>query len=184
MPGLARLVAVLLLSATLMPSPAGAQAGGADELDALRRAALARFEVVPLREGVALVGRGPGRRVEIVDGLVLDGGTPLSGAELRSRLGPDAAIVLRLSYLDNAALKALFATPSAVAAAPPVAAPAVPRTAGACSRACSATSAGCRRACALAIPGAAILDLVGPVPPHGRHGWRWARASTSRPTKR
>ena len=71
----------LILSTTLAPSPAAAQAAGADELDALRRATLARFEVVPLREGVALVGRGPGRRVEIVDGLVLDGGTPLSGAD-------------------------------------------------------------------------------------------------------
>ena len=77
---------------------------------------------MPLREGIALVGRDRSRRVEIVDGLVLDAGTPLSGAELRERLGADAGPVLRLSYLDNAALRRLFAPPTA--AAPPPAAPA------------------------------------------------------------
>lgn len=114
-----RLVSALVLSAALAPSLAAAQAPPAAELDALRRDTLARFEVVPLRQGLALVGRGRERRVEIVDGLVLDRGTPLSGAELRARLGSDAGIVLRLSYLDNVSLRALFAPPPAAAAAAP-----------------------------------------------------------------
>jgi hypothetical protein len=116
-----RFAVVVLLCAALLPSTGGAQDDA--DLAALRRQVLGRFDVVPLRDGVALVGRGPDRRVEIVDGLVLDRGTPLSGADLRSRLGGDAALVLRLSYLDNAALRALFAAAAAPAAAPPVAAP-------------------------------------------------------------
>jgi hypothetical protein len=95
----------------------------ADDTAALRRQVLARFEVVPLRTGVALIGRSRDRRFEIVDGLVLDNGSPLSGAELRQRLGADAALVLRLSYLDNAALRTLFA-PAPVAPSAPAAAPA------------------------------------------------------------
>jgi hypothetical protein len=118
-----RLVTALVVCAALAPSPAGAQTPPAAELDALRRDTLNRFEVVPLRQGVALVGRGRDRRVEIVDGLVLDRGTPLSGAELRARLGSDASTVLRLSYLDNAALRALFAPPPAP---PPPLAPTAP----------------------------------------------------------
>jgi hypothetical protein len=120
-----RLVAALILCATLVPSPADAQAPDSSDLDALRRDTLARFEVIPLRQGIALVGRNRERRVEIVDGLVLDAGTPLSGAELRTRLGPDLATVLRLSYLDNAALHAMFAppTPAPAASAPPPASP-------------------------------------------------------------
>lgn len=108
-----------------------------DDLDALRRQVLARFDVVPLRAGVALVGRGGDRRVEVADGLILDRGTPLSGADLRARLGADAPLVVRLSYLDNDALRRLFAPPTTpaaptrtvappAAAAAPVAAPAAP----------------------------------------------------------
>ena len=113
----ARIATVLLWGALAAPSLAWAQAPADAELEALRRQVLGRFEVMPLREGIALVGRDRSRRVEIVDGLVLDAGTPLSGAELRERLGADAGPVLRLSYLDNAALRRLFAPPSA--AAPP-----------------------------------------------------------------
>ena len=104
-------IATVLLSGARWPRPslAWAQAPADAELDALRRQVLGRFEVMPLREGIALVGRDRSRRVEIVDGLVLDAGTPLSGAELRERLGADAGLVLRLSYLDNAALRRLFA---------------------------------------------------------------------------
>jgi len=89
-----------------------------DDLEALRRQVLARFDVVPLRSGVALVGRTADRRVEVADGLILDRGTPISGAELRARLGADAPLVLRLSYLDNGQLRALFAPPPAAPAPP------------------------------------------------------------------
>jgi hypothetical protein len=125
-----RLVTLLLVSAAVSVGSAHAQGPPAADLDILRRDTLARFEVITLRQGIALVGRGRDRRVEVVDGLVLDGGAPLSGAELRARLGPDAAIALRLSYLDNAALRALFTPPSAAVPpalpSPPIAPPAPP----------------------------------------------------------
>jgi hypothetical protein len=112
-----RLAAALLCAA--LAAPALAAQGAEDaEHDALRRQVLARFEVMPLREGVALVGRSRDRRVEIVDGLVLDAGAPLSGAELRERLGADAGLVLRLSYLDNVTLRRLFVAAPAPPAAP------------------------------------------------------------------
>lgn len=118
-----RLVTALVLCTALAAFSAYAQTAPSSELEALRRDTLARFEVMPLREGVALLGPGRERRVEIVDGLVHESGTPLSGAELRSRLGPDAATVLRLSYLDNASLRALFSpalpAPGASAPTPP-----------------------------------------------------------------
>lgn len=113
-----RLAAALLCAALAAPALA-AQAADDAEHDALRRQVLARFEVMPLREGVALVGRSRDRRVEIVDGLVLDAGAPLSGAELRERLGAEAGLVLRLSYLDNATLRRLFVPAPAPPPPPP-----------------------------------------------------------------
>lgn len=120
MPDRLRYVGRIVIGLCLAGVVASAQQ--ADDLEALRRQVLARFEVVPLRTGVALVGRATDRRVEIADGLILEGGTPIPGAELRARLGNDARLVLRLSYLDNAELRALFAVP----AAPTPAAPAPP----------------------------------------------------------
>ncbi len=98
----------------------------------LRRQVVARFEVVPLRDGIALAGATPERHLEIDNGVVLAGGVPLSGEELRRRLGADAAVVLRLSYLDNATLRRLFAAPPLTARAAGSA-----RAARACGRAAS-----------------------------------------------
>jgi hypothetical protein len=118
-----RRIAMALLCAALAAPALAAQPTDDAEHEALRRQVVARFDVMPLRDGVALVGRSRDRRVEIVDGLVLDAGAPLSGAELRERLGADAGLVLRLSYLDNATLRRLFVP----AAAPPApTAPAAP----------------------------------------------------------
>ncbi len=86
----------------------------------LRRQVTARFDVVPLAQGVALSGASLERRVEIDNGVVMASGVPLSGVELRRRLGADAALVLRLSYLDNAALRRMFTPPPAAPVAPPV----------------------------------------------------------------
>ncbi len=110
----------LVLTAAPMAVTAQTSAPSSGETE-LRRQVTARFAVVPLKNGVALSGATADRRVEIDNGVVMAGGVPLSGDELRRKLGPDAPLVLRLSYLDNAALRRLFAPPAAVPSAPPTA---------------------------------------------------------------
>lgn len=121
---LVALSAVISVRAAEQPAPLDVEA-------ALKRQVEARFDVVPLRDGVALSGRTAERRIEIDRGVVLSQGVPLSGDELRRRFGADADLVLRLSYLDNDTLRRLFAAPVAVAPAvpttpPPMVAPPVP----------------------------------------------------------
>jgi hypothetical protein len=74
-----------------------------DEMRSLRTRIEERFDVVALGEGIGLRPKSPLRDVrliEISDGAVAINGNPLSGRELRERLGADADDVLRLSYLD------------------------------------------------------------------------------------
>lgn len=119
-PVLRGVLALALVSAVVSLRAAGQPPAATD--DALRPQVEARFDVVPLRDGVALSGRTADRRIEIDRGVILSQGVPLSGDELRRRFGADADLVLRLSYLDNDALRRLFAT--AAPAVPPQ--PAVP----------------------------------------------------------
>lgn len=80
-----------------------------------------RFEVLPLREGIALRPRGANPGVRLIemagDAIALDG-VPATGAEVRARLGGDADVILRLSYLSETDRRALFAL--SPAAPPPV----------------------------------------------------------------
>lgn len=119
-----------------------AHAQGAPD-DTLRREVERRFDVLPLRDGVALHPKGPMngiRSVEITNGTIAIDGQPATGAELRAKLGADADRVLRLSYLDDAARRALFGGATATAPAPD--APATP-----------------------AAPSVAIPEPVPPMPP-------------------
>ena len=114
-----RSVAIALaLAAVPMATTAQTSAPSSADVE-LRRQVTARFAVVPLKNGLALSGATSDRRVEIDNGVVMAGGVPLSGDELRRRLGADAALVVRLSYLDNAALRRLFAPPPAAPTATP-----------------------------------------------------------------
>src|SRR5215210_6235600 len=91
-----------------------------------------RFDVLPLRDGLALRPKTPlagVRSVEITGGTIAIDGQPATGSELRQKLGPEADQVLQLSYLADAARRALFA-PAAPTPAPPPAAPAAPDTPG------------------------------------------------------
>ena len=95
--------------------------------DALRRTVERTFDVLPLRDGIALHPKRPMngvRSVEITGGAIAIDGQPATGAELRQKLGADADQVLQLSYLGDAARRALFAP------APP-AAPVAPNAPGA-----------------------------------------------------
>lgn len=101
-----------------MPAEQTASAGSRTLRDRIEE----RYEVLPLQNGIALKPRSRGgvRSIEISDGTIAIDGTAVTGSELRARLGSEADTILRLSYLDPAARRALFEF-----GAPPVEAPAV-----------------------------------------------------------
>jgi hypothetical protein len=107
-------------------------AGQAPAFDAaaLRTRVEQRFEVLPLRQGLALRPRDTTRRVrsvEIAAGTIAIDGAPATGAELRDKLGADADLILQLSYLGDAERDALFGVVTAAPTAPePPRAPATP----------------------------------------------------------
>lgn len=117
---LVALSAVISVRAAEQPTPTGEAA--------LAREVEGRFDVVILRDGVALAARQADRRVEISRGVVMTDGQALSGDDIRRRFGADADLVLRLSYLDNATLQRLFrpVAPPTPAAAPVPAPPPAP----------------------------------------------------------
>ncbi len=119
-----RAVAAMFVSA-LAIVPAHAQPAGTDANAQLRQQIERRFDVLPLHDGVALRPKSHAdraRSVEVTDGTIAVDGEPVTGAELRSRLGADADLVLKLSSLDSEARRALFA-PAPEAAPPPAEAP-------------------------------------------------------------
>ena len=136
-----RVMALVLLAAAagLGSAPALAQPAGSvredaaarPELQRLRERAERRFQVIEVRRGMILVPKSESvraRSIDINDGQVTVDGSPLTGRELRERLGDDADLVAQLSFLDAAARRAFFA--GAVAApvepAPPASPPAGP----------------------------------------------------------
>jgi hypothetical protein len=107
------------------------------EQQALARQIERRFDVLPAQGGVMLRPKTPMRDVrsiQLIDGAIAIDGEPVTGAELRQRLDADADSIIRLSYLDAAAQRALFAPPPTSRPAPaagdpapaPPAAPASP----------------------------------------------------------
>jgi hypothetical protein len=92
---------------------ASAQPGAPSGAD-LQREAQRTFEVVPGQDGLLLRPLAPAtfRSVEITSGAIAIDGVPVTGAELRSRLGDGADLILRLSYLPPAERRALFGTPA------------------------------------------------------------------------
>ncbi|HXE81277.1 MAG TPA: hypothetical protein VNK41_11030 [Vicinamibacterales bacterium] len=122
----------LLLAAAVSPAARAqeASAGGA-VTPALKAQVLERYQVLVIRDGIVLTPRTGDRiAIEIVsEGIAIDG-RPVTGAEVRERLGGDAPLILQLSYAaaaDVAALRAAFETSderAGASAAPP--APAEP----------------------------------------------------------
>lgn len=109
-----RLTAILLTALALGGATLVAQAAQGDEQQrALRTRVEERFDVVPLTDGVALRPKSRIRDVRLIeiasDGAISINGAPVTGSELRERLGADAEPVLRVSYLDADARRALFA---------------------------------------------------------------------------
>lgn len=84
------------------------------QVDELRARLESRFEIVPIADGVVLTPRFRTqiKSVELSDATIAIDGTPVSGPELRERLGNDANLVLQVSYLDAAGRRALAIGPS------------------------------------------------------------------------
>jgi hypothetical protein len=111
------MIAVLLAAVALTATAGAAQT--TDEQQALRSRVEERYDVVPLTNGIALTPKKPARDVrliEISDGVIAVNGTPVSGRELRDRLGPDTDVILPLSYLTTEQRRELFGGPGAQAA--------------------------------------------------------------------
>jgi hypothetical protein len=85
-------------------------------VDELRSRLGPRFEIVPIANGVVLTPRFRTsiKSVEVSDSTIAIDGAPVTGRELRERLGNDADMVLQLSYLEPSLRRSL-----AVAATPP-----------------------------------------------------------------
>ena len=82
----------------------------ADEQQALRARIEQRYDVVPVTDGIALTPKSKTagvRLILIADTIAVDG-VPVTGRELRERVGADADAILRLSYLDATARRELF----------------------------------------------------------------------------
>src|SRR5262245_12375970 len=107
---------VAVLVALAASAPAATRAQTPTDTSALRTDIERRFEVDRLRNGLALRPRDPSRAVRIIeltDGPVAVDGQPVTGAELRDKLGTaDADLVMQLSYLSAADRQALFGTPT------------------------------------------------------------------------
>ena len=80
-----------------------------------------RYDIVALQQGVALVPKATNSRVrmiQVVNGAVSVDGDTLTAAQLRERLGADAATIVQLTYLSAAEQRQL-AAPEATGAQPP-----------------------------------------------------------------
>jgi len=113
---LTTVVLVLMLSA-LTASPGAAQETPDDR--ALRSRIEDRFDIVPLTDGIALTPkgrRGDVRLIEISNGVITVNGTPVTGRELRDRVGDDADAIVRVSYLSAERRREVFGGPGAKAA--------------------------------------------------------------------
>lgn len=104
-------IVLITLITTAFTVAVVAQERADEEQQALRARIEERYDIVPLSDGVALTPktrRSDLRLIEVSDTIAVNG-TVVTGRELRERVGEDADAILRLSYLDPAARRALFA---------------------------------------------------------------------------
>src|SRR6185503_7366954 len=115
----AAVTALILLSLAL----GGVVEARQDAVGDLRTKLRDRFDVLSLQDGVGLVPRSKDagiRVIEIRNGAVSIDGMPATGDQLRMRLGADADLVLRISYLDAAQQRQLSGgAPTAAGGGPP-----------------------------------------------------------------
>jgi hypothetical protein len=115
----AAVTALILLSLAL----GGVVEARQDAVGDLRTQLRDRYDVLGLQDGVGLVPRSRDagiRIIEIRNGAVSIDGTTATGDQLRTKLGADADLILRVSYLDAAQQRQLAGTaqPGATSTAP------------------------------------------------------------------
>lgn len=127
-------VITLLLAGVLAGGAAAASSQlSGDEQRTLRDRLTARYDVVPLSDGIALRPKTRSadvRLIEVSGGTVVVNGTPVTGRELRERVGGDADPILRLSYMSADDQRAMFAPPVEAPTPPKEREPAVERERG------------------------------------------------------
>jgi len=120
-----------LAVALLCASGAALFAQSTPGITELRDQLRARYDIVALQDGIGLVPRqrlGGIRMIEIRAGAVAVDGVPLTGGELRQKVGADADVILKVTYLDAVAQRELAAVAGASPApAAPVPAPSAGR---------------------------------------------------------
>lgn len=97
----------------------------------LRTQLAGKYDIVPLQQGIALVPKAANprvRMVQVVNGAVTVDGDTLTAAQLRDRLGADAATIVQLTYLSAAEQRQLAAPEGATAAQPAPGATPAPTT--------------------------------------------------------
>lgn len=118
--------ALIIVLALALGTAAYAQGDAAADLRTRLRD---RYDVLSLQDGVGLVPRSRDagiRIIEIRNGAVSIDGMTATGDQLRMRLGADADLILRVSYLDAAQQRQLAGDAPPPGAAPPGATPPPP----------------------------------------------------------
>ena len=116
-----RRTGLVMIAFALLMHAASTLHGQAPRAADVRNQLQERYEVVTLQQGIALVPRRTDtgvRLIQIINGVITVDGEPVSGGELRNRIGADADLVLEASYLDAAGQpSAASAPPGGVAGA-------------------------------------------------------------------
>jgi len=103
-------VSPLLLLCVSLGAPLQAQVPAGSE--GLRDDVEAQYEVTPIRGGIGLLPKDSDRGISLIelrgDRVYLDGEGPLPAQRLAVELGSDAALILRLSYLDTATQRSVL----------------------------------------------------------------------------
>jgi hypothetical protein len=99
-----------IVTAVILTLALATGAAAQTDVAALREQARARFDVVTLTGGVGLVPKqsiAGVRLIEVRDGAVSINGEAATAKDVRAKLGADADLVLRITYLDTAGLVTL-----------------------------------------------------------------------------